>query len=276
MGKSNVVNQTTTKVAKGEKDMKPVVKTHILFDIENVSFNWARQVGSIPPNTFVHLFYSDRQVRMDVANVESFVTFASCIRMYHIPGSLGKQDLDVAIMSMVGYLMSSIQFEEPNVSYDVIIVSRDNGFDRRINNLRNMKTIRRNNSSKYFGLDINRLTLSRAVLNDNTGDIFNMLNRLDDKKDVTPQPYQEYRLMLITTITRSAEYYESEVSNETIEFVAGRVLDNILDKVNSDNITICTDVRDIMNRYIPDMDVDDVQSTALTIVNNIRKTDAVV
>ncbi|MCQ2509980.1 MAG: PIN domain-containing protein, partial [Lachnospiraceae bacterium] len=96
------------------------MKHHYLIDYENVHEDGLTGLNTIEDDAVIHIFYSDRARKLDLDSFRE----GQILQIEALKVPVGKQSLDMQLVSYMGYLMG----REKGEGNCYIIVSKDNGY----------------------------------------------------------------------------------------------------------------------------------------------------
>ncbi|MDO4490108.1 MAG: PIN domain-containing protein [Lachnospiraceae bacterium] len=96
------------------------MKHHYLIDYENVHEDGLTGLNTIEEDAIIHIFYSDRARKLDLDSFRE----GQILQIEALKVPVGKQSLDMQLVSYMGYLMG----REKGEGNAYIIVSKDNGY----------------------------------------------------------------------------------------------------------------------------------------------------
>ena len=96
------------------------MKHHYLIDYENVHEDGLTGLNTIEDDAVIHIFYSDRARKLDLDSFRE----GQILQIEALKVPVGKQSLDMQLVSYMGYLMG----REKGEGNCYVIVSKDNGY----------------------------------------------------------------------------------------------------------------------------------------------------
>ncbi|MDO4617840.1 MAG: PIN domain-containing protein, partial [Lachnospiraceae bacterium] len=96
------------------------MKYHYLIDYENVHEEGLTGLNTIEDDAVIHIFYSDRARKLDLDSFRE----GQILQIEALKVPVGKQSLDMQLVSYMGYLMG----RERGEGNKYIIISKDNGY----------------------------------------------------------------------------------------------------------------------------------------------------
>ncbi len=96
------------------------MKYHYLIDYENVHEEGLTGLNTIEDDAVIHIFYSDRARKLDLDSFRE----GQILQIEALKVPVGKQSLDMQLVSYMGYLMG----REKGEGNKYIIISKDNGY----------------------------------------------------------------------------------------------------------------------------------------------------
>ncbi len=100
------------------------MKHHYLIDYENVHEDGLTGLNDIEEDAVIHIFYSDRARKLDLDSFRE----GQILQIEALKVPVGKQSLDMQLVSYMGYLMG----KERGEGNSYIIISKDNGYQNSI------------------------------------------------------------------------------------------------------------------------------------------------